>query len=356
MTAVDLGRRASTWRIFYLCASIILSALVFGVFLCRPGINGYYRAMFGDMIYGTAAEPFVHRALLPTAVRLVMLAIPPNTATAIHYSLGEHTAVKNLFTILGWEQEYLIEYFIAILLMYMSLWGFVWALRYLLSGVYRVSPRVRDVFTLVTLVGLTQFFRYYSYLYDFPAVFLFTLGLALMARAKWKTFLVVYLIACLNKETTILLTVVFALHFWSRTRMTRARFAGLLLAQLAIFAAVNIVLFAAFRDNPGSFAEVHFPHHNLEVLGAYPLATVFGWCGLVLLLFYKWSDKPLFLRHSLWIVVPLVALTFCLGYLDELRDYYEAYPVVALLLLHSVGRVWGFEAVPVTYPASAGAD
>jgi len=341
---------------FYLCASIILSALVFGVFLYRPGINGYYRAMFGEMVYGTAAKPFVQRALLPTTVRLITLAIPPHTRTDIHYSLGEHAAVENLFTILGWEQRYLMEYFIAALLMYMSLWGFVWALRYLLSGVYQVSAVVRDVFTLIVLAGLTQFFCYYSYLYDFPAVFLFTLGLALMLRAKWKLFLVVYMIACLNKETTILLTVVFAVHFWSRTRMTRARFAELLLAQLTMFAAVKIVLFAAFRYNPGSLVEMHLRDHNLGLLGAYPLTAVFGWCGLVLLLFYKWSDKPLFLRHSLWIVVPLVGLTFCFGFLDELRDYYEAYPVVALLLLHSVSRVWGFEAVSVTHPASTAGE
>ena len=38
--------------------------------------------------------------------------------------------------------------------------------------------------------------------------------------------------------------------------------------------------------------------------------------GLALLLAYRWSAKPAFLRHSLWIVVPLVVLTFFLGYLD----------------------------------------
>ncbi len=351
MPGTRRDRHESAWRIAYICACVLLCALVLGVFVYRPGINGYSRAMFADMVYGTAAKPFVYRTLLPTAVRLVASAVPDDSRIALSESLARSAAGENLCKILGWEAGYLFEYLVALALMWGCLGGFVWALRYLLNGVYQVSPRVRDVFTLVALLGLTQFFRYYSYLYDFPAVCLFTLGLALMVRAKWKTFVLLYLIACLNKETTILLTVVFAVHFWSRTRMNRTRFAGLLAAQAAIFTVVKLGLFAAFRDNPGALVEVHFPHHNLEVLGAYPLAAVFGWCGLALLLFYKWPDKPLFLRHSLWIVPPLVGLTFCFGYLDELRDYYEAYPILALLLLHSVSRVWGFEVGGVNQPA-----
>jgi hypothetical protein len=207
------------------------------------------------------------------------------------------------------------------------------------------STKVQDAFILLALLGLTQFFRYYSYLYDFPNLSLFTLGLGLLVRRRWRVFLPVYLLACLNKETTILLTLVFIIHFWPRRGMSGTRFAGLLFAQLGIFALVRLALFLAFLDNPGALVAWHVPHHNLDVLKAYPLATVFGWCGLALLLFYKWSAKPPFLRHALWIVVPLVVLAFFFGYLDELRDYYEAYPIVLLLALHSVGALMGFEVI-----------
>ncbi|MFQ5805956.1 MAG: hypothetical protein ACE5I3_05855 [Phycisphaerae bacterium] len=343
MNTPERSTREQPWRMFYLCTCVTLSAIVFGIFVSRPGINGYDRAMFADMVYGTAHKPFVYRALLPTAVRLVASGMPSEAKARFTQALADTAAIDNLFKILGWEREYLVEYFIAIVPLYLCLWGFVWSLRYLLRGVYHVSAKVQDVLTLVALVGLTQFFRYYSYLYDLPNVFLFTLALALMVRSKWKSFLLVYLIACLNKETTILLTMIFAIHFLKQASMSRAVFGALLPIQLAIFGLVRLVLFVAFRDNPGSFVELHVPHHNLDLLGAYPLATVFGWCGLALLLFYRWSAKPAFLRHSLWIVVPLVVLTFFFGYLDELRDYYEAYPIVLLLLLHSVSRIWGFE-------------
>ena len=347
MSNIGRDNHQSSWRLIYLCAVILLSVLVFGVFLYRPGINGYSRAMFGNMIYGTAAKPYVYRALLPYTVRVVVNAIPDETKATIGDSLGVQPAVDNLFMILGWEREYLVEYFVAGLLMYMSLWGFVWALRYLLGAVYRVSDLTRDVFTLAALAGLTQFFRYYSYLYDFPAVFLFTFGLALLVRSKWKMFLLVYLAACLNKETAILLTVVYAIYFRGRARLSRSRFASLMAIQLAIFAAVKIGLYAAYRDNPGALVEVHLPKHNLEVLGAYPLSALFGWCGLTLLLFYKWREKPLFLQQAVWIVPPLIVLTFLFGYIDELRDYYEVYPVVLLLLLHSISKVWDFKVAAV---------
>ena len=54
------------------------------------------------------------------------------------------------------------------------------------------------------------------------------------------------------------------------------------------------------------------------------------------LLVHRWSAKPLFLRRALWIAVPLLVLTFGLGFFDELRDYYEVYPVLVLLLAHTL--------------------
>jgi hypothetical protein len=329
--------------VFYLCACTILSLVVLGIFLWRPGIEGYERARFADMVYGRAYKPYVYRVLLPGTVWVIASAIPDQTKADVSESLARMPALDNLLKILGWDAKYLVEYLIGVVLMYLSLWGFIWSLRYLLSGLYDVSEKVRDVFTLLVLVGLPQLFRYHNYPYDFPTLFLFTLGLGLMVRRRWRWFIPLYVLACLNKETTILLTLVFAIHFWRRQDMGRARFSDLLTAQLVIFAVLKLGLAILFRDNPGSFFALHVPRHNIDLLGAYPLATVFGWCGLILLLFYRWREKPVFLRHALWIVVPLVVLTFFLGYLDELRDYYEAYPIVLLLLLHSVSRIWGFQ-------------
>ncbi len=42
---------------FYICACLLISLIVFSVFVSRPGINGYERAMFGEVVYGTAYKP-----------------------------------------------------------------------------------------------------------------------------------------------------------------------------------------------------------------------------------------------------------------------------------------------------------
>ncbi|HVP40036.1 MAG TPA: hypothetical protein VMS93_12725 [Candidatus Saccharimonadales bacterium] len=44
------------------------AALVLFVFVQHPGVNGYDRAMFGDMVYGRAHQPFVTRPLVPWSV------------------------------------------------------------------------------------------------------------------------------------------------------------------------------------------------------------------------------------------------------------------------------------------------
>jgi len=39
------------------------------------------------------------------------------------------------------------------------------------------------------------------------------------------------------------------------------------------------------------------------------------------------------------IAIPLFVLTLFLGYLDELRDYYELFPVVTILIFHSIAEI-----------------
>jgi hypothetical protein len=58
------------------------------------------------------------------------------------------------------------------------------------------------------------------------------------------------------------------------------------------------------------------------------------------LVFGKWREKPLFLRRALWIAVPLSAGALCFGHFDEIRDYYEVYPIVVWLGTHGLLTVF----------------
>lgn len=328
----------TVYSVVYSAFAALLTSLVFLIFVTKPGINGYYPAMFKDMVYGTAFKPFVYRTLLPSTVRLITSSIPPN----IRESLSQST-----FFIPDWEPALSTEYLVASILMCASLVGFSFAIRYLFYGIYHAQAVFIDLVSLAAVVGLPPFFRYYSYLYDFPTLFLFTLGLGLMVRHKWRQFLILFSIACLNKETTILLTMVFAIYFWGRRDLIeRKLFIQLLLWQSGIFLLIRAGIFWVFRNNPGSALEFHFFDHNLNLLlQPYSFSTLLIGLGLTMLAIYKWSEKPAFLKSGMYILIPLLISGLFFGYFDELRAYYEAYPILLLLISHSVGDIVGLKIV-----------
>jgi len=348
----------SARRFIYLIICLLLTAIIFTGWVCTNwirdsydcGVNDYDPARFVDMVYGKAHRPFVYRTLLPTTVRLITAAIPAKTRAQVNQFAAGNRLVVKAFSRLHWELEHFIEYATGTALMYLSLLGFVFALRCLLVACFR-APRVfADVVPLVALLGVRYLaIRYIHYVYDLPTLFLFTLGLALMVHGRWRLFLIVYAAGCLNKETTILLTLVFVIHFLDKERMDRRLFSGLLLSQLAIFFSTELVLLLAFRDNPGSPIEFHLLDRNfgmfLRFLANSSLSAEFTWFAVAVLTFYKWSSKPAFLRHGIWMLVPLLMLIPFLGQLDELRVYYEVYPVVVLLLSHTISDIMAIEVV-----------
>ena len=338
---VTYGGRIA-FPIFY----VILCVFIVLIFISPPGINGYERAMFGEMVYGQAHKPFVYRALLPMIIRTTASIIPEETDELINKMLDKIPSVKSELSksseedMFYWEKELYTEYIAAIFYIFLFLLGFVYSLRYLFEGVYKASILSKDILAISALLILPLFFGYMSYLYDFPALCLFTLGLGLMVRKKWVLFLIIYTLGCINKETTILLTLIFAIHFFRAGKMSRRLFYRLLISQFIIFILVKLTLFFIFRDNPGSFVEFHFFDHNLVLFGEISLATMTALAAIVLMVFYRWTEKPLFLRDALWIAAPLFILTLFLGYIDEQRDFYEAYPVVLLLIYHSVRKIF----------------
>jgi hypothetical protein len=304
--------------------------------------------MFADMVYGKASKPYVYRALLPATVRLLTSAIPEAQKASLDQFLDKNHVVqfigsRLLFVTAQQDKRYITEYAIALLLMFLSLAGFVWSLRYLFKSLYRAPVMHADLVCLTALIALPYFFKYYSHLYDFPTLFLFTLGLGLMVNRRWGLYLLVFMLGCLNKETAILLTLLCAVHY--RQRMDNAQYKKLLLIQVVIFLCIKSALTVIFNNNPGAVVEFHLFDHNLTLLALYPAKIIALWiliaAVVMILLFYHWSDKPQFLRDGIWIGIPLVVCIFLFGFLDELRVYYEIYPVGILLVYHSLCELSG---------------
>ena len=328
---------------FFWFAAIIVSAYVLIVFVKTPGINGYERAMFPEMIYGTAWKPFVYRTLLPSAVRIAGEIVPEE----VHKSLTENVETSEFSMLvlnkLNWESEFITEYIIAMIFMWISLLGFLYAFRSLVTVIY-VSPQwLTNFISLSALLTLPTMFQYYSYVYDFPTLFLFTSGLLFMVKHKWSYFLALFFISSFNKETVILLTMIFAIHFYKNKKISKRLFYQLIAVQLVIFVSIKILLYFLFLNNPGSPVEFHLVDRNYLIFNGYSLTAFVISFIIFIAIFSKWKAKPEFLKDALWIAVPLLILTFFLGYLDELRDYYEVFPIVFLLIAYNIASIFGIE-------------
>ena len=333
--------KAKIQNINYHIITAFVSLCVVIIFVVNPGINHYYPSKFEDMVYGKAWKPFVYRTLLPTTVRVISAPVPMSIRTSLSEMVDETESLKKLFEKLKWEKELFAEYFVAMVLMFLSLWGFAIAVRYLFSLFYDSSALLPNLVSILALLGLPTMFQYTSFLYDFPSLLLYTLGLIFLYKQDWNKFLLLYAVACFNKETIILLTLIFFIYY--RHKLRADNFYKLLFTQLTIFAVVKVLLFVLFKSNPGTFVEFHLIDHNLGLLTGYDLPLAFALLGLIMFVYYKWQEKPLFIRTTLWVLAPLLVLTLFLGYLDELRDYYEVYPTVIILISHSIAALMGLD-------------
>ena len=330
-------------KFFYRTIIALISFYVLIAFVKLPQINGYKRAMFSEMIDGTAWKPFVYRTLLPTTVRLISEVIPDKVHKTLTEKVESNKSAMLVLEKFKWESEFITEYLVAMVLMYSTLLGFVFAFRRLFDEIYSSPLWFKNIISIILLLAIPAMFQpqYSNYIYDFPSLFLFTLGLLLLRQKKWRYFLILFFISCFNKETIILLTLIFAIHFYKDAEISRKLYYQLIAAQLMIFAAIKILLYILFMNNPGGFVEFHLIDRNYLLFNGYSLTTFVVLLIIFLSIFSKWNEKPKFLKDALWIAVPLLILTLFFGFFDELRDYYEVFPIVVLLISFNIAKILG---------------
>jgi hypothetical protein len=293
--------------------------------------------MFPDMVYGRAYKPFVYRALLPAAVRTVAEITPQSVKDKFESAVQN----KRMVSILGWEKEYLYEYFVALIIMFCCFLAFCIVLRYLIKLFFDFPSFVAELAPVGGLLILPVFFKYYSYIYDPATLLLFTLAVILVAKRKFLLFYIIFILATLNKETSILLTGVF---FMREFKVMRNRsLVRHLVVQISVWIGVKAWITSIFKDNSGPFWESHLIDHNLALISKPHelFYFVIAVAAFAILLHYKWAEKPVFLRRGFFItIIPLMLLALFFGYIDELRGYYEAFPFLFLLSLPTIVDIY----------------
>lgn len=324
-------RRYLALALIYLLASLPVTF----VFIAHPGLTGHPEADFGQMIDATASRPYVTRALVPFVVRTTAAALPESATSFI----ADHMRGRRLVRTLGWEDPRLVEYAVATVVFVACFVGFAFVLRRLAAVVYDFPAGFRDLAPLIALAALPLCFRYYSYPYDPATLLLFSLGVLFIVEARDGPFMVALVLAALNKETSILLVL---LYTWNRIASGRGRVvlhAGLV---MLVWCGVRVILELVFRDHPGAIAETHLDH-TVWLFTEFPARLWYALAVVALLaaaIVSGWKESPRFARAGLLLtVLPLFAAALFFGFVDELRGYYEAAPFIFLLALPGLHRV-----------------
>lgn len=325
----------------------------------KPGMGG--EDFFGDMVYGRAPQPFVTRVLVPWLIRATVAVTPPSARAQVEES------VRRALTNDGrplWLYQYAFEFTVAKNILLLFAVGFAFALWWLARLTLDVPAPALDAIPVVTLFALPGFYGYGSMLYDLPALALFTLGLALIAARRFWFYAVVFAACVLNKETALLLVLVWVI---SEAHLCKLRHlaigAGL---QFGFWLTVRGVLFLYFSNNSGETISFHL-FRNAQVLAVpgnwflfrpvtdwlvlpmgFNLLYVFGFIASLFAL----KRSPQFLKDAFWVAIPLVVLTWLFANADEMRDYYELLPIVVLVLFGGLYRVMGY--VPRPQPPEPG--
>lgn len=254
----------------------------------------------------------------------------------INEGLQDTRLVKKL----GWEPERLVDYTVASFIFFGCFLGLAFALRSLIAAFYPRYVLLSEFGLSLGLITLPIFFRYYNQIYYPATLLLFAMGILLLTRKSLHWYYLCFVLASINKETSVLLILLFYVAF--RGKMPFSRFVSQITFQVILYIIIRGAISYAFEDNEGSFAQFHLGY-NFYVLTQstrlFYVITVYGMFALLIL--RRWNEKPAFLRSGLIVTLtPLIALVFVFGNLDEPRVYYEAFPFVFLLSIPSVMDVF----------------
>lgn len=318
-----------TGRVVTLVFYVLVAACLTWIHIIGNDLNESSRQTFAKMIDGTAARPYVYRVFMPGAINAIE-AITPQQARPI-----AEKVVAKLGDRVSWERDYALEYLICAALVFGCYMGFLFTMRGFVGEFYPAHADFAPVFAGLVLI---LFFRYTATLYDPGTLLLFPLGTLLAYQRRVVAFSIVFVVACLNKETACLLVWLFLIRMWD-VWPVRKVFA-FCAAYAAAWLGIKWGLEHAFASNAGALTEWHLFDHNLILLSKYPLSALytvlvlglFGW-----LVARGWKDSPMFLKVGLvGVFMPLFGAAFLWGKLDEIRDYYEAIPLAFVIAMRAV--------------------
>lgn len=360
--------KPKVWK-FYMCLAGIMSSkckeilfgivyLVLSIFTMLHFINSshlgdvYHRTSYDGMYTGTAWKPFVYRVLIPKLTSTVVDLTPDGVHKFVNQSVYDW--MKNPRTL---EIRRLIPSLVATynkkdpfprivtsLIIYAMLWGYILLLFRLATVLFPEDGSIRWFAPVFGLIIISAFSRPWQYIYDIPVLFLSAACYYCILIKNYRVYIVCFLLACLNRETSIFIFIFFTL--WAYKYYPTAAFVSLWVAQCIGFIVIKLILTLAYMKNAGWFLEENlFFVLNKDILGKAGFQKIVDIAVIFFLLTYKWSEKPLFLRLGLWLM-PIIYVAYMMhGNPGEYRVFFDVLPLLVLLATHTLANVAGFSRV-----------
>lgn len=318
--------------------NVIMSFLVFRLFVADDILaEKGFPASFNAMIDGTAARPFVLRTLVPSTIRFIRDLLPGTLKDNI----------KAYFAPKMWYPFYLktdraVDYLIALIIIFLLFFGFSLVLKSIAKHFYRDEPFLQHISFFAGMLIIPLCFNYGHFVYDAGTLCLFALGVLLVIKERVLLMLLFFPLLVLNKETSVLLILIFIAFQYKKMPVVKMTVISSIMG--IVWLVIRAYILKIYANNPGSVAEFHLFDHNLVLFYSKPGVALYFLVAVAVigsLIFSDWKSKNPFLRKGfLIILLPLFTLSLFFGYMDELRQFYEAAPFAALLMAPTIAKIY----------------
>jgi hypothetical protein len=316
-------------QLIYACIACLIAAAIYIVYLPVGRMGSADSSSFQRILDGTAPRPYVFRVLIPSLAK-IGTKFTPNWVAHSLQNVPKDTMPGRVIHGLSKGTHYR-EALHALFLGFLSLAGFILAEKKLLHILgYPVEQQYVLPFFLAVLVPMLSV--HFAYVYDLPQMFLFAVSSILLYQRRWGLYFILLAIATLNKETSLLLILIYAAYYFRQLPLRK--YIVLLASQLALFGGIQGTIRYIYRDNPGNTMYWTFPYH-MDQYAAYPVtfsitAIIFGM--FIYLIFKDWTNKPAFLRYASIAFFITLILFFVGGMPMEFRIFLDILPIFGIML------------------------
>jgi hypothetical protein len=318
-----------------LSAAVALHALtVMAIAVDASKLNFNPPASLERMLSGTAENPFGQRVLLAWILRGVRGLTPRPLESAIESWCRTSPFCTYLTAHVFVTSDLGYEALLELGLMYACLLGFAWFLFRVARELFPDSRRYAIVAPFMGLACVPPWWQQ-LYMYDYATLLVWTACLYSLHERQWNRYLLWFTLGMLNRETTVLLLLpylVYGRHVLP-TKTLRAHAA----TQGAVALLIKVSLMVAHAGNGGEVALWNLGGQVKQLLVApYGLAQWVTFLCVILLLTYRWDQKPLVVKCQLLTFAPLFAAYLLAGRPGEYRVFMEIVPAASLLATHTL--------------------